>query len=77
MSSIPFQIIYAILENYRTDERNGDDDERHESHHNWVDEVVRGEARGVVTIMSGLSPCNVVIRQRPESKDSTLLTRYL
>ncbi|CAL9069534.1 unnamed protein product [Musa banksii] len=69
------EIIYAILENYRTDERNGDDDERHESHHNWVDEVVRGEARGVVTIMSGLSPCNVVIRQRPESKDSTLLTR--
>lgn len=66
------EIIFAILENYQTEQNDG---ERCESHHNWVDEVVRGEARSVVTIMGSVSPCNTVVRRRPESKDSTLLTR--
>ncbi|WOL00283.1 hypothetical protein Cni_G08996 [Canna indica] len=67
------EIIYAILENYQIGDRN--DDETRESNHNWVDEVVRGEARGVMTMMGNVSPCDAVVRRRPEVKDSALLTR--
>ncbi|KAG0492014.1 hypothetical protein HPP92_005051 [Vanilla planifolia] len=67
------QIVYAILENYETDEQPDDDGKRCENHHNWVDEVVRCEA-GAGPILHNTTN-NMILRSFPESKDSTLLTR--
>ncbi|PRQ42389.1 hypothetical protein RchiOBHm_Chr3g0457131 [Rosa chinensis] len=68
------EIVHATLDNYEPD-ANDDDDEGAESHHNWVDEVVRSEGR-VGAIAGGYSsPSCKVIRPRPEKKDPSLLTR--
>lgn len=62
----------VTLDNYERDTHNGEDDERGEPHHNWVDEVVRCEGRGGA---SEIVPSCLVIRPRTEKKDPSLLTR--
>lgn len=68
------QIVRATLDNYEVDPHNDDDDddERGETHHNWVDEVVRCEGRGVGTEIN--RNC-IIIRPPPEKRDPSLLTR--
>lgn len=66
------EIVHVTLDNYDPDTHTESDDERGESHHNWVDEVVRCEGRGGGTDMS---PSCIMIRPRPEKKDPKLLTR--
>ena len=66
------QIVHVTLDNYEPDTHNEDDNERVESHHNWVDEVVRSEGR--LGASSDASPCSM-IRPRPEKKDPSLLSR--
>lgn len=68
------EIVHATLDNYEPDTSNENDDERGESHHNWVDEVVRCEGRGGPG-GSESSPSCLMIRPRPERKDPSLLTR--
>ncbi|GMN44036.1 hypothetical protein TIFTF001_013233 [Ficus carica] len=68
------EIVHVTLDNYEPDSPSEDDDERAESHHNWVDEVVRSEGRIGAVVGSDTSPCSV-IRPRPEIKDPSLLTR--
>ncbi|KAM5561026.1 protein SEMI-ROLLED LEAF 2 [Rosa sericea] len=68
------EIVHATLDNYEPDTHD-EHDEGGESHHNWVDEVVRSEGR-VGTIAGGYSsPSCKVVRPRPEKKDPSLLTR--
>nr|XP_011466140.1 PREDICTED: uncharacterized protein LOC101313033 isoform X1 [Fragaria vesca subsp. vesca] len=68
------EIVHATLDNYQPDTHN-ENGEGAESHHNWVDEVVRSESR-VGAIAGGYSsPSCKVIRPRPEKKDPSLLTR--
>lgn len=64
------EIVHAILENYDPGRHNGDDNERGEAHHNWVDEVLRCEGRGV----GEFSPGPINTRPRPERKDPLRLT---
>lgn len=71
---IQLQIVSATLDNYEPDTHSEDDDERGESHHNWVDEVVRCEGRGAAVGSDVGSSCTM-IRPRPEKKDPSLLTR--
>lgn len=66
------QIVQVTLDNYRPDMH---DDARGETHHNWVDEVVRSEGRGAVGSCDTSSSC-MIIRPRPERKEPSLLTRY-
>ncbi|KAJ4969378.1 hypothetical protein NE237_016079 [Protea cynaroides] len=66
-------IVYATLDNYEPDINLVDDGESGELHHNWVDEVVRCEARGGAGVGSDLNLS--YIRPRREKKDCTLLTR--
>ncbi|XP_050381062.1 protein SEMI-ROLLED LEAF 2 [Argentina anserina] len=63
------EIVHATLDNYQPDTHN-EDDEGAESHHNWVDEVVRSEGR-----VGSSSPSCKAIRPRPEKKDPSVLTR--
>ncbi|KAF6134619.1 hypothetical protein GIB67_022906, partial [Kingdonia uniflora] len=59
------EIVHVILDNFK-------DVERGEPRHNWVNEVVRSEARsGAVDV----SPSYMKIMPRPEKKDPSLLTR--
>lgn len=69
------QIVHVTLDNYERDTHNGEDDERGEPHHNWVDEVVRCEGRGGAGVGSEISPSCPVIRPQTEKKDPSLLTR--
>ncbi|KAK8545951.1 hypothetical protein V6N12_026759 [Hibiscus sabdariffa] len=69
-----YQIVHATLDNYELETHVEDDNERGESHRNWVDEVVRCEGRGA-TVTCDASPCNMIIRPQPEKKDPSLLTR--
>ncbi|KAA8545252.1 hypothetical protein F0562_020036 [Nyssa sinensis] len=69
------EIVHVILENYERDTHNEDDDERGEPHHNWVDEVIRCEGRGGAGVGNEISSSCMIIRQRPEKKDPSLLTR--
>lgn len=50
------------------------DNERGESHHNWVDEVVRCEIKGGADVSNG-STSHMVVKPRPEKKDRSMLTR--
>lgn len=50
------------------------DDKRGESHHNWVDGVVKREARGGADVSNG-SPSHTDVKPRPEKKDPSMLTR--
>uniref|UniRef100_A0A1D1ZJR9 Protein EFR3 cmp44E n=1 Tax=Anthurium amnicola TaxID=1678845 RepID=A0A1D1ZJR9_9ARAE len=70
------EIVTVALNNYGADQyqHTEDEDERRESHHNWVDEVVRCEARCISGLGSDVSP-NSHIRPRPEIKDTSMLTR--
>ncbi|KAK8620729.1 hypothetical protein V6N13_067195 [Hibiscus sabdariffa] len=68
------EIVHATLDNYELETHVEDDNERGESHRNWVDEVVRCEGRGA-TVTCDASPCNMIIRPQPEKKDPSLLTR--
>ncbi|PON57610.1 Coatomer beta subunit [Trema orientale] len=68
------EIVHVTLDNYEPDTHNEDDGERVESHHNWVDEVIRSEGRVGSILSSDASPCSL-IRPRPEKKDPTLLSR--
>ena len=70
------QIIHATLQNYGIEEHIEDGNQRREPHHNWVDEVVRSEARTVAHIGTDVSPSATAIMPRPETKDSSKLTRY-
>ncbi|KAI5658556.1 hypothetical protein M9H77_27349 [Catharanthus roseus] len=65
------EIVHAILENYEPDRHNEDINERAEAQHNWVDEVVRSEGRGV----GEFSPTRINARPRPERKDPSQLSR--
>lgn len=65
-------MVNAILDNYGADVAGGDDDQRGEPHHNWVDEVVRCEGRSTAV---DASPCSMAARPCPEKKDPALLTR--
>lgn len=67
------KIVHATLDNYETEEQNGDE-ERNEAHHNWVDEVARCEGRGTPNV-GEFSPSHVMLRVHPEKKDPHLLTR--
>lgn len=68
------EIVHVTLDNYEPDTHTEYDDERGESHHNWVDEVVRCEGRGGAGVGSNISPSCMIIRPKPEKKDPTLLT---
>nr|DAD38267.1 TPA_asm: hypothetical protein HUJ06_008908 [Nelumbo nucifera] len=65
------EIVHLALDNYDPDMYLEGDSERGEPHHNWVDEVVRCEAR----VGSDLNSSHTMIRARPEKKDLSLLTR--
>lgn len=62
------------MDNYGVDTNVELDDERGDAHHNWVDEVIRCEARDGATVGDG-SLSNMVIKPRPEKKDPSMLTR--
>jgi len=70
------QIIHATLQNYGIEEHIEDGNQRCEPHHNWVDEVVRSEARAIANIGTDVSPSATAIMPRLETKDSSKLTRY-
>lgn len=67
-------MVHVTLDNYGVDTNVELGDERGDSHHNWVDEVVRCEARGGTSVGNG-SPSNMVVKPRPERKDPAMLTR--
>ncbi|KAF4389767.1 hypothetical protein F8388_009900 [Cannabis sativa] len=68
------EIVHVTLDNYELDTLDEEDNERLESQHNWVDEVVRSEGRIGAILGSDASPCSM-IRPRPEKKDPSLLSR--
>ncbi|KAK9084345.1 hypothetical protein Scep_030816 [Stephania cephalantha] len=65
------KIVDAAVDNYEPDE-DIVDDERGLSHHNWVNEVVRSEAKPGT---GDVSPSYMATRPRPEKKDPSFLTR--
>ncbi|KAL3538274.1 hypothetical protein ACH5RR_001640 [Cinchona calisaya] len=65
------EIVHATLENYEPDRHGENDEDGGEAHHNWVDEVVRCEGRGV----GEFSPSRINIRPRPDRKDPSWLPR--
>ncbi|KAK9147050.1 hypothetical protein Sjap_006953 [Stephania japonica] len=65
------KIVDAAVDNYEPDE-DIVDDERGLSHHNWVNEVVRSEAKPGA---GDVSPSYMAARPRPEKKDPSFLTR--
>ncbi|GJT24056.1 protein semi-rolled leaf 2 [Tanacetum coccineum] len=66
------EMVNVILVNYDRNTSTEQDDERGEAHHNWVDEVVRSEAR--VPIIEPDSSY-MTVKPQAEKKDPTLLTR--
>ncbi|OVA16780.1 hypothetical protein BVC80_1543g235 [Macleaya cordata] len=69
------EIVHVTLDNYEQATNVEDDDERGELNHNWVDEVVRCEARGGAGVGVDANPSYMITRPRPERKDCSLLTR--
>lgn len=69
------QIVHVTLDNYDLEPVGEDDDKRGETHHNWVDEVVRCEGRSVAGVGSAISSCTI-LRPRAEKKDPSLLSRF-
>ncbi|XP_027159144.1 uncharacterized protein LOC113760669 isoform X1 [Coffea eugenioides] len=65
------KIVHATLVNYDPDRHNENDEDGGEAHHNWVDEVIRCEGRGV----GEFSPSSINIRPRPDWKDPSQLVR--
>ncbi|KAJ0912836.1 hypothetical protein HanRHA438_Chr06g0278771 [Helianthus annuus] len=66
------EIVHVILSNYEPNTNTGQDDDRGEAHHNWVDEVVRCEGKGA---MNETDSSYVTVKPRTEKKDPSLLTR--
>ncbi|KAL5983534.1 hypothetical protein ACLOJK_017621 [Asimina triloba] len=66
-------IVYVTLDNYGM---NDFDEEKGESHHNWVDEVVKCEARCGAGVGNDAKLSCMVVRPRPEKKDPSMLTRW-
>ncbi|KAK1316161.1 hypothetical protein QJS10_CPA05g00220 [Acorus calamus] len=69
------EIVKAILDNYGVLDDVDDDTERVDSHHHWVDEIVRCETRSLVGVGDGVSPMHLAVRPRPEIKDISTMTR--
>ncbi|XP_008808672.1 protein SEMI-ROLLED LEAF 2-like isoform X2 [Phoenix dactylifera] len=69
------EIIHAILENYRAGDHIDIDNERHDSNHNWVDEVVRSESRASVTVGNDVNLNHTSFRPQSVARDSAMLTR--
>lgn len=69
------EVIHAILRNYRFEEHIEESNQSREPHHNWVDEVVRCEARAFSNIGSDVNASTTPILPQPEIKDSSNLTR--
>ncbi|XP_019453144.1 PREDICTED: uncharacterized protein LOC109354839 isoform X2 [Lupinus angustifolius] len=69
------EIVLATLDNYERCRQNEDADLRAETHHNWVDEVVRCEGRGASVACNDIRSSCLIIHPRPEIKDPSLLTR--
>ncbi|XP_010921489.1 protein SEMI-ROLLED LEAF 2 [Elaeis guineensis] len=69
------EIIHAILENYQADDHVDIDNERRDSHHNWVDEVVRSEARAGVTLGKDVNLSTTSLRPHSVPRDCAMLTR--
>ncbi|XP_020690415.1 uncharacterized protein LOC110105315 isoform X1 [Dendrobium catenatum] len=69
------EIIYAILDNHGVDKQPKDADEGLDKHHNWVDEVIRCEARAGPILHDDGSLNNMIIQPLPEMKNSDVLTR--
>lgn len=68
------EIVQVTLDNYEADAHLEIDDERRESHHNWVDEIVRCETRGAAAVGNN-NPTYMAVKPRPEMKDVSMLTR--
>lgn len=66
------QIVHAALGNYEPNTNNEQDDDGEEAHHNWVNEVVRCEGRGIPI---DTDSSYTSLKPRPEKKDPSLLTR--
>lgn len=76
IGSFTLQIVHATLDNYEQARHGEDADIRAESHHNWVDEVVRCEGRGGTVVSNDNRLSCLTIQPRPEVKDPSLLNRY-
>ncbi|ESW16997.1 hypothetical protein PHAVU_007G201500 [Phaseolus vulgaris] len=70
------EIVHTTLDNCEWSRQNEEADVRAETHHNWVDEVIRCEGRSgsVIGTNDNRSSC-LIIQPRPEIKDPSLLTR--
>ncbi|KAK1434477.1 hypothetical protein QVD17_00220 [Tagetes erecta] len=66
------EIVHVILGNYEPNSNTGQDDDRGEAHHNWVDEVVRCEGKGA---FNETESSYMTAKPRAEKKDPSLLTR--
>nr|XP_043620858.1 protein SEMI-ROLLED LEAF 2 [Erigeron canadensis] len=66
------EIVHVILGNFEPNRNTEQDDDRGEVHHNWVNEVVRCEARGAITETDS---SYMIVKPRAEKKDLSLLTR--
>lgn len=66
------EIVNVTLGNYEPNINTEQDDDRGAAHHNWVDEVVRCEGRG---INNETDSSYMTVKPRAEKKDPSLLTR--
>ncbi|KAK4273395.1 hypothetical protein QN277_021807 [Acacia crassicarpa] len=69
------EIVHATLDNYGRARHSEGTDIRAEPHHNWVDEVVRGEGRGAAVISNENRSSCLILQPRPEIKDPSHLNR--
>ncbi|KAJ7977860.1 ARM repeat superfamily protein [Quillaja saponaria] len=69
------ELVHVTLDNYELVTHNEEADGTRELHHNWVDEVVRCEARGGAVAGIDTGSSWFIIRPQPEKKDPSLLTR--
>lgn len=69
------QIVHATLDNYGRARHSEGADIRAEHHHNWVDEVVRGEGRGAAATSNENRSSCLILQPRPEIKDPSHLNR--
>ncbi|ERN02110.1 uncharacterized protein LOC18430213 [Amborella trichopoda] len=69
------EIIYVTLDNYAVEAQNEVVDEGEESHHNWVNEVIRCETRSGACVVNDMSPSYDIVRPHPEIKDPSILSR--
>ncbi|XP_061361425.1 protein SEMI-ROLLED LEAF 2 [Gastrolobium bilobum] len=69
------EIVHCTLDNYEWSRQSEGADVRAESHHNWVDEVIRCEGRGGSVVGNDIRSSCLMIQPRPEKRDPSLLTR--